>query len=260
MPCTCKMLESRKHKIKQVHRAPRSPTTQGLVEHNNRLVKENTNNIINENNDEKANWCKILNEAAYKKNIVEHSATGKTPYEVVFGILPWQELHIADPTEEKPGNESITNPKKMKHEENHTQRPQRKQLKTDINERQLSYNTKMRVEAKLRNLMLMSLCVSNSIARIRPYLYNLMIWLTIIEVEDDYAKIVTKPFGRLKTCISMNRLNKCTTLTNINPDYTKEIMFSAGCRKAAQRSCNITSYYCIKFSEIAIIIENLYLR
>ena len=84
-----KMLEfSKKHKIKQVHGAPRSPTTQGLVEQNNRTVKEKTNGRINENNDEKANWCKILNEAAYKKNTVEHSATGKIPFEAVFGILP----------------------------------------------------------------------------------------------------------------------------------------------------------------------------
>ena len=55
----------------------------------------------------------------------------------------------------------------------------------------------------------------------------------IIEVEDDYAKIVTK-FGRLKTYISMNRLNKCTT-TNINQVYTKEITFSAAYRKAAEQ-------------------------
>ena len=55
----------------------------------------------------------------------------------------------------------------------------------------------------------------------------------IIEVENDYAKIVTK-FRRLKTNISMNRLNKCTT-TNINLDYTKEITFSAACRKVAEQ-------------------------
>ena len=30
----------RKHKIKQVHGAPRTPSTQGLVERNNRTVKE----------------------------------------------------------------------------------------------------------------------------------------------------------------------------------------------------------------------------
>ena len=86
--------------MKQVHGAPQTPTTQGLVEHNNPTVQENMNNIINENNDEKANWCKILNEAAYKTNTDEHSATGKTPYEAVFGILPRKELHSGDPTEE----------------------------------------------------------------------------------------------------------------------------------------------------------------
>ena len=128
----------KEHKIKQVHGAPRTSTTQGLVERNNRTVKENINNIINENNDGKANCCKILNEAAYKKNIVEQNATGKTPYEEVFGILPRKESHNADPTEEKPGNESSPNPNKRKHEEIHTQR---RKLKTDINERQLNCNT-----------------------------------------------------------------------------------------------------------------------
>ena len=34
--------------------------------------------IINENIEEKANWRQILNKRAYKKNIVEHSETGKT--------------------------------------------------------------------------------------------------------------------------------------------------------------------------------------
>ena len=56
----------KEHNIKQVHGAPRNCT-----------VKENMNNIINEDNEEMANWGKILNKAAYKKNIVEHSATGK---------------------------------------------------------------------------------------------------------------------------------------------------------------------------------------
>ena len=63
------------HKIKQVHGAPRTPTTQGLVQRNNCTVKENMKNIITEKNDEEVNWCKILSEAAYKTNIVVHSAT-----------------------------------------------------------------------------------------------------------------------------------------------------------------------------------------
>ena len=55
----------------------------------------------------------------------------------------------------------------------------------------------------------------------------------IITVENDYAKIVTK-FGRVNTYISTNRLNKCTA-TNINFDYSKEIAFSAACKKAAEQ-------------------------
>ena len=94
-------------------------------------------NKINENIDEKANWRQILNERAYKKNIVEHSETGKTPY----GILSKNESHNAEPTEEKPGNESSPNPNKRKQGKNRTQR---KKLKTDINESQLIYNTKMK--------------------------------------------------------------------------------------------------------------------
>ena len=53
----------------------------------------------------------------------------------------------------------------------------------------------------------------------------------IITVENNYAKVVTK-FGRLKTYISTNRLNKCTE-TNISFDFSKEITFSAACKMAA---------------------------
>ena len=52
-----------------------------------------------------------------------------------------------------------------------------------------------------------------------------------IEVENDYAKIVTK-FGGLKTYISTNRLNKCTT-TNIHLDLSTQITFS----NAMQKGC-----------------------
>ena len=130
------------------------------------------------------------------------------------------------PLKKKPSNESSPNPNKRKHEENHTQR---KKLKTDMNERQLNYNTKMK-ESRSKALKFHAdefVCIKiDRVDKTLPLYPNDLIG-KIIEVEDDYAKIVTKPFGRLKTCISMNRLNKCTT-TNINLDYTKEIMFS-GC-------------------------------
>ena len=76
------------HNIKLVHGAPRTPQTQGLVERNNRTVKENLSNIIKEKQADKTEWCNFVEEAAYKKNITVHRATSKSPYEVVFGILP----------------------------------------------------------------------------------------------------------------------------------------------------------------------------
>ena len=56
-----------KHKIKQVHGAPRNPSTQGLVEQANQTTKENISNLIKEKNLSPNNWCQYLGEAAYKK-------------------------------------------------------------------------------------------------------------------------------------------------------------------------------------------------
>ena len=56
-----------KHGIKQVHGEPRTPQTQGLVERNNRTVKENLSNILKEIQADHSSWCSKLGEAAYKK-------------------------------------------------------------------------------------------------------------------------------------------------------------------------------------------------
>jgi len=55
----------------------------------------------------------------------------------------------------------------------------------------------------------------------------------ITQVENDYAKIVTK-FRKVKTLISTNRLNKCRA-TNIKFDYSKDITFSAACKMATEQ-------------------------
>ena len=63
-----------KNNIKQVFGAPRTPTTQGLVERNNLTVKENITNILKERDQNLNKWCKVFSEAAYKKNISLHWA------------------------------------------------------------------------------------------------------------------------------------------------------------------------------------------
>ena len=92
------------HKIKQRHGAPRKPQTQGLVERNNRTIKENLSNIIKEKKEDPKRWCSFLGEACYKKNITLHRATKNSPYLLVFGIQPQQEnpLQNDDDVEEIP--------------------------------------------------------------------------------------------------------------------------------------------------------------
>ena len=48
------------HNTNLVHGAPRTPQTQGLVERNNRTVKENLSNIIQEKEADKTKWCSYL--------------------------------------------------------------------------------------------------------------------------------------------------------------------------------------------------------
>ena len=54
----------RKHKIKQVHGAPQTPSTQGMVERNNCTVKENILNILKERDESLGKWCAVLGEEA----------------------------------------------------------------------------------------------------------------------------------------------------------------------------------------------------
>ena len=72
--------------IKQVQSNPQTSTIQGLVECNNKTIKENMSNIFKEKGKNNQTWYTILHEAAYKKNITVQSATKKTPYEIVFSI------------------------------------------------------------------------------------------------------------------------------------------------------------------------------
>ena len=88
-----------RHHIRQVHGAPRNTSTQGLVERNNRTVKENMSNILEEQKKDFREWCQILDETAYKKNISYHRAIKTSPYQVVFGITPHKERNIRNVAE-----------------------------------------------------------------------------------------------------------------------------------------------------------------
>ena len=77
------------------HGAPRTPTTQGLIERSNRTCKEDMHTLIVSTVTKVSNWCKKLNEISYTRNITYQSAIKTTPYEAVYGIKPHREvLHV----------------------------------------------------------------------------------------------------------------------------------------------------------------------
>ena len=261
-----------KHNIKQVHGAPRTPSTQGLVERNNRTVKENILNILKERDESLGKWCTVLGEAACKKNITLHRAINKVPYEIVFGILPRKETpgrteddHIED-SEQHTTQEEQNSPNLLASElkdpssqddlsapfENaNAGQPSvadlqvepsvenRNKRKYAIHEcvrgNQESYNKKMKKSRNKVEDFKIDEFVSIKIDKVdktSPLHPNVLL-AKVTEVDDNYAKIVTK-FGIFSTYISISRLNKCTQ-TSVTFDYSKEITFSAACEMAVNQ-------------------------
>ena len=64
------------------------------IRDSNLTVKENITNILKERDQNLNKWCKVLSQAAYKKNISLHRAINKVPYDVVFGMLAWKEIPL----------------------------------------------------------------------------------------------------------------------------------------------------------------------
>ena len=260
-----------KHKIKQVYGAPRTPSTQGLVERNNRTVKENILNILKERDESLGKWCTVLGEAAHKKNITLHRAINNVPYEVVFGMLPRKEMPEGTEDDHTDEREQLTtlekeNPPTLASdfEEPSSQddlpppsqntnlaqpsvndlqvgpsveNPNKRKRTTHecVSEKQESYNKKMKESRnKVERFKIDDfVCIKiDKVDKSSPLHPNVLLG-KVTEVENNYAKIVTK-FGIISTYISTRRLNKCTQ-TSVNFDYTKQITFSSACKMAVNQ-------------------------
>ena len=261
----------RKHKIKQVHGAPRTPSTQGLVERSNRTVKENILNILKERDESLGKWCAVLGEAAYKKNITLHRAINKVPYEVVFGVLPRKEMPegTVDHTDEskqfttqekentptlalefdEPSSQDDFPPPSQNTDvaqplltdlqvgppvENPNKR-KRAATNACVSEKQECYNKKMKESRNKVDRFKIDdfVCIKiDKVDKSSPLHPNVLLG-KVTEVQNNYAKIVTK-FGIISTYISTSRLNKCTQ-TSVHFDYTKQITFSSACKMAVNQ-------------------------
>ena len=223
--------------ISQAHGAPRTPTTQGLVERGNRTFKENLSNILREKKAELNSWCSVLGEAAYKKNIAIHAATKEIPYVVVFGIKPWKETNNNDVSIEnnEANNETttiVTRSSSSQKRAQEDQSEQRKKIKNSVNENQEHYNAKMKKARGKPSLFRVDEIVAIKIDKVdktSPLHPNVLIG-KILHIENNYTKVVTS-HGKISTFISTNRLNKCTATNNVF-DYSKEISFSSACKQA----------------------------
>jgi hypothetical protein len=75
---TCKML-----KIKKLQTTPFHPETNGGLERSHRVLKEYLRHYINE---DQTNWDEWIPYSVYAYNTSIHTATGYTPFELVYGF------------------------------------------------------------------------------------------------------------------------------------------------------------------------------
>lgn len=221
-----------KHGIKQVHGAPRTPQTQGLVERNNRTAKENLTNILKEIQADLNSWCSKLGEAAYKKNITFHRAVKQTPYRLVFGIDPKKEMQMKVPAEEDHQTETANEIEGRKRKSSPTcEAESRKRMRTEANSNQVDYNERMKKSRQKAKTLNIGDYVSIKIDKVdkTPLHPNVLIG-EILAFENDYAKVACK-FGIISTLISPARLVKCQA-TNIVISKDKSITFTKACKMA----------------------------
>ena len=232
-----------KHGIKQVHGAPRMPRTQGLVERNNRTVKENLTNILKEIQAKLSSWCSKLGEAAYKKNITIHRAVRETPYRLVFGIDPKKESQmkvtedaqskLCEQEQERDQQTETANEREGKKRKSSPtcEAKSRKKLRSEASSHQTDYNERMkkcRPKAKTLNIG-DYVCIKIDKVDKTPLHPNVLIG-EILAFENDYAKVACK-FGIISTLISPARLVKCQA-TNIVISKDKSITFTKACKLA----------------------------
>ena len=86
---TCKIL-----RIKKIQSTAFHPESQGIIERSHRVLAEYLRHYVDE---DQANWDQWVCFAAYAYNTTKHSATGFTPFELLFGRLSTLPSAISGP-------------------------------------------------------------------------------------------------------------------------------------------------------------------
>ena len=229
--------------ITMKHGAPRTPTTQGLIERSNRSCKEDLHTLIVSTTRNNSKWCSCLSNISYTRNITFHTAINTTPYEAVFGIKPHREIS-QDKNTDTHSEDCSQEPEQLNtnqdlHVEHHEQtlNDERQTKQQKICDSQAQYNEKMIKQSNKKAKKKSSDFKIDDVVSIKidkvdktaPFHPNMLLG-KITEIENSYARVVTK-FGRIHSLISPTRLMKCTA-TNLKFDYSKEISFTMACKQA----------------------------
>lgn len=225
------------------HGAPRTPTTQGLIERSNRSCKEDLHTLIVSTTRNNSKWCSCLSNISYTRNITFHTAINTTPYEAVFGIKPHREIS-QDKNTDTHSEDCSQEPEQLNtnqdlHVEHHEQtlNDERQTKRQKICDSQAQYNEKMIKQSNKKAKKKSSDFKIDDVVSIKidkvdktaPFHPNMLLG-KITEIENSYARVVTK-FGRIHSLISPTRLMK-STATNLQFDYSKEISFTMACKQA----------------------------
>ena len=230
--------------ITMKHGAPRTPTTQGLIERSNRSCKEDMHTLIASTATKVSNLCKKLGEISYTRNITYHIAIKTSPYEAVYGIKPHRELlnqsmeviHEINPPQVEELNHNLkqnapNSPEvEADHDLSQPEERQRKRRKISKTKKHITKKWCNKVKRKLNKKKSSKFNVGDVVSikidkvdKPSPFYPNMLLG-KITELENHYARVVTR-FDKIQTLISPTMLNLCTA-TNLTFDYSKEISFT----------------------------------
>lgn len=152
----------------------------------------------------------------------------------MYGIKPHREMMNSN-TEESTQNQSQKE-NDQEATENDEESPRKRQK---LIENRTKYNTDMINQTKRKQQnkqpkFKISDMVSvkiDEVVKTNP-LHPKMLLGKIISVEDTGCVHIVTEYGKMNTLISISHLIPCTA-TNVHLDYSREISFSAACKKAS---------------------------
>ena len=139
-----------KNGITMKHGAPRTPTTQGLIERSNRSCKEDLHTLIVSTTRNNSKWCSCLSNISYARNITYTLGSIQRPTKLCLALNPTEKYHgtktqgHSEDRSQEPEQLNTSKVLQVQHyEQTFNEERQRKQQKICYRSRLQQYNEKM---------------------------------------------------------------------------------------------------------------------